>query len=94
MFVPERADRWWDDVAMTRARFAAYLTAQSNVAGEPPQQVRAWFDAELAPFFAGGGSRPVRFRASYQLLRRDAAEPGRLAAPGAAAAACGRSAPG
>ena len=87
VFVPERADRWSDDVAMTRARFAAYLTTQSNVVGEPPQQVRAWFDAELAPFFAGGGSRPIRFRASYQLLRRGAGASGRAAAPGAAAAA-------
>jgi SAM-dependent methyltransferase len=86
VFVPERADRWPDDVPMTRARLAAYLTTQSNVAAEPPERVRAWFDAELAPFFAGGGSRPVRFLASYQLLRRGAGASGRAAAAGAAAA--------
>ena len=84
MFLPERADRWPDDVVMTKERFAAYLTTQSNVAGEPPERVRAWFDAELAPFFAGGGSRPVRFQASYQLLRRGAGAPGRAAAAGSA----------
>ena len=84
VFVPERADRWPDDVVMTKERFAAYLTTQSNVAGEPPERVRAWFDAELAPFFAGGGSRPVRFQASYQLLRRGAGAPGRAAAAGSA----------
>src|SRR6185437_4437343 len=32
-FVPERTDEWPDEVAMTRAGFAAYLTTQSNVAG-------------------------------------------------------------
>ena len=79
---------------MTRARFAAYLATQSNVAGEPPDRVRAWFDAELAPFFPGDRPQPVRFRASYLLLRRGAGAPGRAAAAGAAAAACERSASG
>jgi SAM-dependent methyltransferase len=92
--VPERADWWPDEVPMTRARFAAYLATQSNVAGEPSERVRAWFEAELAPFFPGEGPQPVRFRASCQLLRRGAAEPGRAAAAGAAAAACERSASG
>ena len=93
-FVPERTGRWPDEVPMTRARFAAYLATQSNVAGEPPDRVRAWFDAELVPFFPGDQPQPVRFRASYLLLRRGGGGPGRAAAAGAAAAACGRSASG
>jgi SAM-dependent methyltransferase len=93
-FAPERTDRWLDEVPMTRTQFAAYLATQSNVAGEPPERVRAWFDAELAPFFGGEGPELVRFRASYQLLRRGAAEPGRAAAVVAAAAACERPASG
>jgi SAM-dependent methyltransferase len=88
VFVPERAEGWSDEVAMTRAGFAAYLATQSNVGGEPRERIRAWFDAELAPFFGGGEPRPVRFRASYQLLRRGAGEPGPGAAAAAAAAAC------
>jgi len=53
---------------MTRAALAAYLTTQSNVADEPPERIRDWFDAELAPFFAGGrGRRVVRFRGSCRL---------------------------
>jgi SAM-dependent methyltransferase len=94
VFVPERTDRWLDEVPMSRARFAAYLATHSNVAGEPPDRVRAWFEAELAPFFTGGEPQPVSFRASYQLLRRGAGEPGRAAAAGAAAAASARSASG
>ena len=79
---------------MSRAQFAAYLATQSNVADEPPERVRAWFDAELAPFFGGDEPQPVSFRASYLLLRRGAAEPGRAAAAGAAAAGCEPSASG
>jgi len=86
-FVPVRTDRWPDQVPMTRAQFAAYLATQSNVAGEPPDRVRAWFDAELARFFVGGEARAVSFRASYLLLRRGAAESGRAAAAAAGAAA-------
>jgi hypothetical protein len=87
-FILERTDRWPDEVPMTRAGFAAYLATQSNVAGEPPERVRAWFYAELAPFFPGDEPRAVRFRASCRLLRRGAGERGRAAAAGAAAAAC------
>jgi hypothetical protein len=87
-FVPERTDQWPDEVAMTRAGFAAYLTTQSNVAGEPADCVRDWFEAELGAFFAGGQARVVRFRGSCRLLRRGAGEPGREAAPGAGAGAC------
>jgi hypothetical protein len=88
-FVPERTDQWTDEVTMTRAALAAYLTTQSNVADEPPERIRDWFDAELAPFFAGGrGRRVVRFRGSCRLLRRGAGERGREAAPGAGAGAC------
>jgi hypothetical protein len=79
---------------MTRARFAAYLATQSNVAGERPDRVRAWFDAELAPFFPGDQPQPVSFRTSYLLLRRGGVGPGRAAAAAAAAAACERSASG
>lgn len=87
--MPERTDQWTDEVTMTRAALAAYLTTQSNVADEPPERIRDWFDAELAPFFAGGrGRRVVRFRGSCRLLRRGAGERGREAAPGAGAGAC------
>ena len=94
VFVPERTGRWPDEVPMTRARFAAYLATQSNVAGEPPDRVRAWFDAELVPFCPGDQPQPVRFQASYLLLRRGGGAPGRAAVAGAAAAACERSASG
>jgi len=87
-FVPERTDEWPDEVAMTRAGFAAYLTTQSNVAGEPVDRVRGWFEAELAPFFDSGRPRVLRFRGSCRLLRRGAGERGREAAPGAGAGAC------
>jgi len=87
-FVLERTDEWPDEVAMTRAALAAYLTTQSNVAGEPADRVRRWFAAELAPFFDGGRGRVVRFRGSCRLLRRGAGERGREAAPGAGAGAC------
>lgn len=86
-FVLERTDRWPDEVSMTRARFAAYLATQSNVADERPELVRAWFEAELAPFFGGDQPQLVSFRASYLLLRRGVAEPGRAAAAGWGAAA-------
>ncbi len=86
-FAPVRTDRWPDKVPMTRAQFVAYLATQSNVADEPPDRVRAWFDAELARFFGGGEARAVSFRASYLLLRRGAAASGPAAAAAAAAAA-------
>ena len=94
LFVPERTDRWPDEVPMTRPQFVAYLATQSNVAGEPLERVRAWLDAELAPFLPGDRPRPVTFQASYRLLRRAAPAPGPAAAPGAAAGACEASAPG
>jgi hypothetical protein len=94
VFVPERAEQWPDVVPMTRRRFAAYLATQSNVAGEPPERVRAWFAAALAPFFPGDEPQPVSFRASYQLLRRGASGPGPAAARGVAAAGCEGPAPG
>lgn len=87
-FVLERTDEWPDEVAMTSAAFAAYLTTQSNVAGEPADRVRGWFAAELAPFFDSGTGRVVTFRGSCRLLRRGAEERGREAAPGAGAGAC------
>jgi SAM-dependent methyltransferase len=89
-FVLERTDEWPDEVAMTRAAFAAYLTTQSNVAGEPADRVRGWFEAELAPFFDGEQARAVRFRGSCRLLRRGAGERGPEAAPAAGAGACAR----
>jgi SAM-dependent methyltransferase len=94
LFVPERTDQWPDQVPMTRAQFAAYLATHSNVADEPPERIRAWFDAELAQFFGGAETQLVSFRASYQLLRRGAAGPGRAVAEAAAVAECGRSASG
>jgi SAM-dependent methyltransferase len=94
LFALERAERWPDEVPMTRPRFAAYLATQSNVAAEPPERIRAWLDAELAPFLPGDRPRPVTFQASYRLLRCAAAGSGPAAVPGAAAAASGRSAPG
>ena len=93
-FVPVWTGHWPDEVAMTRARFVAYLLTQSNLADEPAEPVRAWLDAELAPFFPGDAARAVTFRASCRLLRRAGAERGPAAAPGAAAAACEGSASG
>ena len=69
-FVPERTDRWPDEVAMTRPQFVAYLLTQSNVADAPVEETRAWLDAELIRFLPDGERRPVRFGASYRLLRR------------------------
>ena len=86
-FVRDRSERWTDEVPMTRAQFAAYLATQSNVADEPPERIRDWFEAELAPFFGRGGPEPVSFRASCLLLRRGGAESGRAAAAGAEEAA-------
>jgi SAM-dependent methyltransferase len=94
LFAPVRTDEWPDEVPMTRARYVAYLLTQSNLADEPAEPVRAWLDAELGRFFPGDEARTVTFRASCRLLRRGAWEHGRVAAPGAAAAACGGSAPG
>lgn len=88
VLVPERADEWSDEVEMTSAAFAAYLTSQSNVAAEPADRVRAWFKAELAPFFAGDKPRSVSFRGSCRMLRRGAGGCGRGAAAGAGAGAC------
>jgi SAM-dependent methyltransferase len=88
VFVPERDDRWSDEVMMTRASFAAYLATQSNVVDESPERIRAWFERELAPFFRGAQPRPVSFRGSYRLLRRGGGGRGRGAALGAGAAAC------
>jgi SAM-dependent methyltransferase len=94
LFVPERTDRWPDEIPMSRGQFVAYLLTQSNLATEPPQRAAAWLDGELAPFLPGGAARPVTFQASYRLLRRAASAPGPAAAPAAAAAACAAPAPG
>ena len=85
--------RWPDVVPMSRVEFAAYLATQSNVAEEPPERIRDWFMAELAPFFRGDGPQPVTFQASYRLLHSGASESGRGAAAGAAAAGSEGSAP-
>jgi SAM-dependent methyltransferase len=93
-FTLAATDRWPDAVPMTRAEFAAYLATQSNVAAEPPERIRDWFAAELAPFFDAGAPRPVTFQASYRYLRRDASAPDPAAAAAAAAAERARPAPG
>lgn len=66
----EASDHWSDEVRFDRAGFAAYLLTQSNLLGEPAEQVRAWLLASLPPFFPGDEVRPVTFTASYRRLRR------------------------
>lgn len=67
-------ERFKHPLPLTRSELVAYLLTQSNTlgatesAGASAQEVGAWLDAELAPFYAGPETRPLIFGAVLTVL--------------------------